>query len=572
MKIKKLTLFLFLIVISLHSQRAQHLISSYNKLLSKNKDSALAFTNHIISSNQTKEEKAYGYAGKAYVFTLRSKYAVADTLFKKSFSELHTVKNSNTEIQANIQLLFALHNIEQHQLPKAIHVLNDALQICDTKCAPILKIKLQSSLARAYSLSKKHQKALEISSISLKTIKSIADFNTNDDLKKEYIRELVKAANRSINLFLADKKRYTKYIDSTKKYVALANINANRYNIHNYKGSLFLLNADINFHQEKYNDAKKFYQKGLEIFKQKNYPKRVAQILFRIAECQYHANNFTAAEAIFLEQLHNNTWANFQLLDNEAKSYFYLFKIQEEKKNASKALEYANLYVEKLEKHLTNKNNTNLSVNDIVHKKSREKEIKGYIKNYTDQKHKNTIYRYLLIASIVIFSLVLLYFMYIRKENQKNIHLLTTRISELQIEISKDNLSKSSSLSDDNALALLTKLKSLEKEELFCKPNYTLNTIAKKLKTNSSYLSKTVNENLGITFAEYTNRLKINSIVSKLEHQKSYRNYTINALAQEAGYKSTNSFNSNFKKLLKVTPSQYLKELKKENLQTSSKI
>ena len=67
---------------------------------------------------------------------------------------------------------------------------------------------------------------------------------------------------------------------------------------------------------------------------------------------------------------------------------------------------------------------------------------------------------------------------------------------------------------------------------------------------------------MNISFVEYSNRLKINSIIQRLDHQKSLRNYTIEALAKEAGYKSVNAFNTNFKKLLKVTPSQYLINLK----------
>nr|WP_246431432.1 helix-turn-helix domain-containing protein [Winogradskyella flava] len=106
----------------------------------------------------------------------------------------------------------------------------------------------------------------------------------------------------------------------------------------------------------------------------------------------------------------------------------------------------------------------------------------------------------------------------------------------------------------------------LEKEELYLKPNYTLNLLAKKLNTNSTYLSETVNKNLGMSFSTYTNKLRINNIVSKMQISKHLRNYTIEALAKEAGYKSVNSFNNNFKKLLKITPSQYLKEIrKKEN-------
>ncbi len=168
---------------------------------------------------------------------------------------------------------------------------------------------------------------------------------------------------------------------------------------------------------------------------------------------------------------------------------------------------------------------------------------------------------------IIIICFISIYFFSLKKRDKENINNLNLRIKEFQNDLSKQNIdtSKNSSLTDESALKLLKKLKTLEKDELFLQPNYTLNMVTKKLQTNSSYLSKTVNKYLGVTFVEYTNKLKINSILFKLEKQKNLRNYTIDALAQEAGYKSANSFNSNFKKILKVTPSQYLKELKKNN-------
>ncbi len=89
--------------------------------------------------------------------------------------------------------------------------------------------------------------------------------------------------------------------------------------------------------------------------------------------------------------------------------------------------------------------------------------------------------------------------------------------------------------------------------------------MAKKLGTNPNYLSKVVNQYMKMSFSEYSNKLKIAKIVALLKERKHLRNYTIDALAKEIGYKSTNAFNSNFKKLLKVTPSQFLKKLKSED-------
>ena len=154
--------------------------------------------------------------------------------------------------------------------------------------------------------------------------------------------------------------------------------------------------------------------------------------------------------------------------------------------------------------------------------------------------------------------------MYVKKRDKKNIQQLNLRIAELQ----SANLSNESQakqiISDENALKLIRKLKALEKEELYLQTNYTLNRVAKKLKTNSTYLSETVNKYLDMSFVEYSNRLRIHSIVTKLKEEKQFRNYTLEALSREAGYKSVNSFKNNFRKLLKITPSQYLKELLRE--------
>ena len=175
------------------------------------------------------------------------------------------------------------------------------------------------------------------------------------------------------------------------------------------------------------------------------------------------------------------------------------------------------------------------------------------------------IYFYLFLIALMMASFLVVYLIRTKKRDRKNIRQLNLRITQLLTDFRQKNDSSSkSALSDKNAEMLLKKLKALEEEELFLQPNYTLNLVAKKLKTNSSYLSETVNKYLDMTFVEYSNQLRINSIVTKLNHQKRYRNYTIGALAQEAGYKSVNSFNYHFKKILKVTPTQYLKSLSTE--------
>ena len=85
-KIKVALLFLLFTVFS-YSQTKYPYIGEYNKLISKNKDSALSFSNRLIERGNI-QEKAFGLAGKAYVNALRFKYELADEFFQKSLEQL----------------------------------------------------------------------------------------------------------------------------------------------------------------------------------------------------------------------------------------------------------------------------------------------------------------------------------------------------------------------------------------------------------------------------------------------------------------------------------------------------
>lgn len=554
-KIKIAVLFLFFTVFS-YSQTKYPYIVEYNKLISKNKDSALSFSNRLIERGNIQE--------KAYVNALRFKYELADEFFQKSLEQLSKTNSRKTfELKASILHLKSLRYAESQELLKAIKTANDALKTCNDNCSFILERKLQATLGRAYSMANKHKEAIEISNISLAKIRKRHDFSTNDILKKEYVKELVRVASRTLNLYRSDKEEYKPYLDLSKDYIEQAEKYSKDFGIPDFDSYIWGIYAEVNFFKEIYDVAKEYYEKGLAVYEREKFVKKIEQSLFRIAECDYFLKNYDEAEATLLRQIESDVWSEYQLLANGWLSYFYLFKINEQKGNSKKALKYATEYAEKIEEHFKAKNASDLSVNDTVHLKNKEEEIQGYIDNYKKEKKEKRLYLYLSIALVFITILLIAYFIYARKRNKENISKLHMRIEELQNDISKQAISKTSSLSDESAMKLLKKLKELEKEELFQQPNYTLNLVAKRLQTNSSYLSKTVNQYMDISFAEYSNRLRINSIVQRLNEQKSLRNYTIDALAQEAGYKSVNSFNSNFKKILKVTPSQYLKEINK---------
>jgi len=106
-------------------------------------------------------------------------------------------------------------------------------------------------------------------------------------------------------------------------------------------------------------------------------------------------------------------------------------------------------------------------------------------------------------------------------------------------------------------------LSHLEKNEEFLINNFNINTVAKKIKTNTTYLSKFVNEYLNKSFVDYTNDLRVKYVIDRLKSDRTFRNYTIKAMANEVGYKSAEALNRNFKKVTQVYPTQFIETLKK---------
>jgi AraC-like DNA-binding protein len=109
---------------------------------------------------------------------------------------------------------------------------------------------------------------------------------------------------------------------------------------------------------------------------------------------------------------------------------------------------------------------------------------------------------------------------------------------------------------------ILLKLKNLEAQEFYLNPKYNLYATAKKIETNTTYLSNILNTHEKMTFTEYLNNLRIQYTLKRLQSDKKFRMYTIKAIAKEVGYKSHGSFSRAFKAKTGENPSTYLKKIR----------
>lgn len=134
---------------------------------------------------------------------------------------------------------------------------------------------------------------------------------------------------------------------------------------------------------------------------------------------------------------------------------------------------------------------------------------------------------------------------------------------ELKIEEeSKTNLEDNSYIIDDEKVEeILSKINKLEEKKYYLRQDCTLHNMAKKLKTNTSYLSKIINTHLGKSFSTYINELRINYVAIELKNNKRLRSYSIKGVAEEVGYKNGDSFARAFKAFTGITPSVYIKKI-----------
>lgn len=128
----------------------------------------------------------------------------------------------------------------------------------------------------------------------------------------------------------------------------------------------------------------------------------------------------------------------------------------------------------------------------------------------------------------------------------------------------EDKISRT--ISEDIAQTILKELEIFENNDQFLNKGITLGSLAKKIKTNSKYLSEIINTYKGKNFATYLNDLRIDYAISRLANDKKFRSYKIPFIAEELGYNNEQAFTLAFKKRTGTPLSIYLKEIENMSL------
>jgi len=113
---------------------------------------------------------------------------------------------------------------------------------------------------------------------------------------------------------------------------------------------------------------------------------------------------------------------------------------------------------------------------------------------------------------------------------------------------------------------ILRQLEKFEKERKYLERDWQLSNLAAFFNHNPTYISSIIRHYKEKSFNEYINDLKVDYIISLLYSNKLARNYTNKALADEAGFSSTERFAKAFKAKTGISTAYFIEQIKKGNM------
>jgi AraC-like DNA-binding protein len=107
-------------------------------------------------------------------------------------------------------------------------------------------------------------------------------------------------------------------------------------------------------------------------------------------------------------------------------------------------------------------------------------------------------------------------------------------------------------------------LEYMEKEKPYLDRELSVNMMANEINIPRHFISEIINTHMGKNFYYLVNEYRVKEVKERLLDPK-YDKLTILSIAYDSGFNSKSAFNTIFKDLTGITPSQYMKEVKKQH-------
>ncbi|MBA4134013.1 MAG: hypothetical protein C0525_04725 [Flavobacterium sp.] len=561
------------------------LLLSFSSVLAQGlSESEIKITRRIQENLIAAPEKAHAEAlevshSKNELFRFYGNYYIANYYYNKS-----------DYTSSRKQLLSLISNIEKSNIPKSSKVYQDLIGMCVNKLFYLYKNLGEYDSALFYLDKYKKQLPENRFNEQYGLIKvAMGDYVNGIALLKRELKtsphlKLGVGEKKAMNKKLfADKynfigEAYQQYFIQTKKPILLDSANYH-FTIaakmllqeHFYPdytiALLYMREAKSAALAGDYHQSLALYRKGKKFQVIQEHVRTVQMFDLGMADCFYHVKQIDSAFYYgerFIKSYEQTKVSNENLL----MAYNIMTQCYNEKKDTKNAYRYAQKSLALIQsvEGIKSKSLNFLHNYDLAVIKAESNQIIAS-KNY----FKFSLFSILVVLGIVIFS----FYYYYKNQKEKHNQFLKiiqnlkeskqTENAQAELKIAITDAQPKALLDEELVEKLASGLKKLEQKEAYLDPNFKLAFVAKKLNTNTAYLSQYFNQVMQKSFSEYTQELRIHYVLQKLVDAPYFRKYTLQAIAEEVGYKDANTLVRVFKKQTGLSPNYYIEKLENKN-------
>ncbi|WP_316635088.1 AraC family transcriptional regulator [uncultured Flavobacterium sp.] len=544
---------------------------------SANVDSAFVYA-YQMAKSKNYEHLAFANGSISYLLQLKGKTKESDEKYKIALGYLEKVPESKnkTKLRAYFHNLRGLSEWKRENFSEAIEQYQKGMKLSAEigDVLQIVKFKINISMIN---------EAVGNYQLAIKDIRQLDGFvDQNEDLfTKEDFLNRKSAINSNLassyeSYFMKNKGK--KYLLDSAEFFYKKAITYSKNNPYTKISSKLSLGNVYNFKGD-YANAEKTYYDVVFLSQQNDNKDLLCVANYNLADIYYSTKKYDKALIFFKKCDSIAALTNINQLDY-LKSNYYQAKIYNILKRPELAYKHSKIYLDNYEKFETKLNDQALEVN-----------YKQGVGNLTDEmvtiekKYKNDVFlnRGLKVFYVLLFvTIVFLLIKNIRDKNkahkkmnalieefkaniekrnnpefeQKEVEAIEELVLEPEeIHLKKENVNLSIDEAKENKI--VEKLLALENKLEYLNADFTLPYVAKKIKTNTTYLSYVVNKRFGKSFGEYSNELKINYVINEMITNHMYRKYSTQAIAESVGFKNAVSFAKSFRKRTGVSPAQF---------------
>lgn len=583
----RFTLYLFILFVTnitfsqkkfvLTDQEYQKLHDKSRLLINSNVDSSFIYANKIEKSNNNLH-KSFAYGIKSYLFQLKGDSIKSKQLYKQAFTYLDKIPASNDKTKLNAYLLAygGLAEWKRGHLSNALELYLKGKKLSTQANDIVQIIKFNTNISLINGDIRNYKLAIRTSKESDFLIDKYQNLYSQEQFENHKSNIFLGLGSFYFSYYWIDKSKTTR-LDSASFFYKKAIIYSN--NLLDNKSIAQLGISNIYQLQNKSIKAEKSYMNLLFNIKANKLYNQYYIAYYNIG-CFYFKLKKYDKSLIYLTKVDSiNSKKNFNS-DEFINTNYYLAKLYEIKKDPENAIKYSNLFLDNFEKNEFKIISESTEINSNFEKLDLKKEMIETQKRFK----REVLFKKGLIVILLILFVILIVFLvknvveknrikrkvndlieeFSNKIEEKNRELDSfSNINDIQdIVISEEQPKKQSvtiSIDEAKEMQIINLLKVLEGKKFYLEPEFNQQEVAKKLKTNTTYLSYVVNKNFQKTFSEYSNELKINYVINEMITNPTYRKYSTQAIAESVGFKNAISFTKSFNKRTGLTPVQFIK-------------